>query len=129
MAAAGRPVDVVLVDAVAAGRLSTTVLAALRDASRELDEQGVRLWLAALSPRALALVRRTPRWAGIAASGRAWRTTDTALAAYRSRESPASGGDTATGRDDSATTDRRAGGGARAEIDRTAPGDGQPETG
>ncbi len=89
IASLDRPTDVVLLDAVSAGRLSSTVLAALRDTGRELAHLDIQLWIAALSPRALALVRRTPAWADIAVSGRAWRTPEEALAAHRAAHFPA----------------------------------------
>jgi SulP family sulfate permease len=85
VASAGRPVQVVVVDATAVGMLSLTVLSAMRDSQRNLAEQGVTLWVASLPERSLAMARRTPGWAAWNKTGRLWPTVSDAVAAFHER--------------------------------------------
>jgi MFS superfamily sulfate permease-like transporter len=99
VAEAGRPVEVVVLDATVVGVLTVTVLESGRELDEQLDEAGVELWIATLPPRALAQARLAPRWAEMEAAGRFHPTAAEAVAAYRSsredarRPSPTRGDD------------------------------------
>ena len=55
-----RKARVLLLDGSAMPGLEYTALRMLVDAEQRLQREGIELWLAALSPEALDLVRRTP---------------------------------------------------------------------
>lgn len=86
VAGAGRPVDVVLVDATVVGRLTVSVLEAVRELDEQLAEQDVEMWIAALPPRALEQAHMAPRWADMAAHGRLHPTAAAAVSTYRDRD-------------------------------------------
>jgi sulfate permease, SulP family len=75
--------EVVILDVGALGRVSVTVLDALRDLDRSLQERHVTLWLAGLPDRALETARRTTWWHSWEESGRVWRSAEDAVAAHR----------------------------------------------
>ncbi|SOD72480.1 high affinity sulphate transporter 1 [Jatrophihabitans sp. GAS493] len=85
VAAAGRPLSVVLLDATAAGTLSMTILSTMLETQRELNEEGIGLWASSLSEHALAIARRAPNWKLWAAEGRVWPTAEDGVAAFRAR--------------------------------------------
>jgi high affinity sulfate transporter 1 len=72
----------VILDASAAATTSITVLDHVVEVERQLDEQGVRLWIAALPPRTLATSRRHPRWPDLVANGQLYPTVNAARVAY-----------------------------------------------
>jgi MFS superfamily sulfate permease-like transporter len=73
-----------ILDTAAVGTASVTVIDHFADLERELAERGVRFWIAALPPRALATARLTPRWDELAAGGRLYPTALSALRTYAS---------------------------------------------
>ena len=81
-AAAPKP-EVVILDVGALGRVSVTVLDAIRDLDRSLQERHVTLWLAGLPERALTTARRTTWWHEWEESGRVWPSPEDAAAALR----------------------------------------------
>ncbi|HKY67599.1 MAG TPA: SulP family inorganic anion transporter [Acidimicrobiales bacterium] len=83
VAAAGRPVRVVVLDATVVGRLTVTVLGVGRELEQQLAEQGVEIWIASLPPRALAQAHEAPGWAAMAAAGQLYPTAAEAVAAFR----------------------------------------------
>jgi high affinity sulfate transporter 1 len=83
---AGRPVDVVVLDATVVGRLTVTVLEVGRELDEQLAEEGVELWVASLPPRALGQAHLAPRWAEMAEAGRFHPTAAAAVAAFRQRQ-------------------------------------------
>jgi hypothetical protein len=88
VAAADRPIAVVLVDATSIGVLSMTILATFRDAEADLAEQGVEQWVCSLPAHALEMAAKTPGWAAWQSQGRVWPTPEDAVAAFRARTSP-----------------------------------------
>jgi high affinity sulfate transporter 1 len=78
---------VVLLDCGAVPGMEFTALKMLIEAEGRLREDGVELWLAALNPEALEVVRRTPL-AGTLGPGRMFFTVEDAVEAYLRRSSP-----------------------------------------
>ncbi|HEY2795083.1 MAG TPA: SulP family inorganic anion transporter [Micromonosporaceae bacterium] len=77
---------VVVVDAIAQGVVSVTVLDGIRELDHELTDLGATLWIADVQPRALAMARRTRWWPGWESSGRIWPSSEDAVDAFiRSR--------------------------------------------
>ena len=74
---------VLILDATVAGRITTTVLAIMRELDTQLAERGITMWVSSLPPRALEQARLTPEWAAWTAAGRFHRTTAAAVAAYQ----------------------------------------------
>jgi len=64
-----------------------TALKMLSDGEKALRERGVELWLAALNPEALDLVRRSPLGARLG-EGRMFFTVEAAVDAFRARKAP-----------------------------------------
>ena len=77
---------VVVVDARALGRLSVTVLDAVKELDRELAAEGTQLWVAELPAAALATVRRTHWWAQWEHEGRVHTSVTAAVDAASRRE-------------------------------------------
>jgi MFS superfamily sulfate permease-like transporter len=73
---------VLVLDGTAVGALSATTLTVFRELDRQLADQGIELWLAALPPRALAQARQLPAWDGLDAAGRLHPTAREAVAAF-----------------------------------------------
>ena len=74
-----------ILDATVTGRITTTVLAIMRELDAQLAERGITMWVSSLPPRALEQARLTPRWAAWSAAGRLHRTTAAAVAAYQAQ--------------------------------------------
>ncbi len=83
--AATPPPDVVIVDATAAGLLSSTVVESGRETDEQLAGRGVEMWIASVEPRAMRVAQRAPRWQEFLDAGRIFPTVEEAVAAYRSR--------------------------------------------
>ncbi|MCU0810574.1 MAG: SulP family inorganic anion transporter [Thiobacillaceae bacterium] len=81
---------VALLDCSAIPGFEYTSLKALIEAEARLRERGVELWLAALNPEALDLVRRTPL-AGRLGHERMFQTVELAVDAYLARGAASSG--------------------------------------
>lgn len=75
-----RPGCTVVLDTSACFRIPVMVLDRFADLERELAAEDVRLWVAAVPPGALEVVRRAPRWRELQESG---QVHPTALAAVR----------------------------------------------
>jgi MFS superfamily sulfate permease-like transporter len=75
---------VLLLDCGAIPGLEFTALKMLVEAEARLREQGVELWLAALNPEALEVVKRTPLFERLG-RGRMFFTVEAAVAAYNQR--------------------------------------------
>ena len=75
--------DTVVIDLSAVAQTTVTVALQFEDLEREVSAQGVRLWVAALPPRALELARHMPRWVEMEESGRTFPTALAATRAYR----------------------------------------------
>jgi MFS superfamily sulfate permease-like transporter len=84
---------VLVLDVTALVGLPVTVLDQFADLQRELDSSGVELWVAALTPRALATARQLPHWSDAERDGRIFPTSLAAVRAYVGSSSKgASGG-------------------------------------
>ena len=81
-------VDILVLDAAAQGLLSITVIDEVAMLEHELAERGVKLWIAALPPRALATAELTPRWLELVDDGRLFPTTLAAVKSYRDTHPP-----------------------------------------
>ncbi len=82
---------VVVLDCGAVPGLEYTALRRLIELEASLSEQGVELWLAALNPEAIDLLRRTPLAARLGRA-RMHFTVEAAVEAYRRREAGDGGG-------------------------------------
>jgi hypothetical protein len=71
---------VVVLDLVASGTTTFTVVDAMLELGETLAGRGVDLWFANLAPRALAKARQLPDWDGFTREG---RLHETSLAAMR----------------------------------------------
>ena len=74
---------VLVLDATSVARFTLTVAEEFNDLERELRERGVELWVAALTPMALEMARKLPRWPELDEAKRLYPTSLAALNAYR----------------------------------------------
>jgi anti-anti-sigma regulatory factor len=75
---------VVLVDVTAVATITTTILGVMQETLEQLDERGVKMWIAAFPERALRIARKLPHWADWADS--VFPTVAEGVAAYRDRK-------------------------------------------
>jgi MFS superfamily sulfate permease-like transporter len=80
---------VVVIDARALGRLSVTVLDAVKELDRELMAEGTQLWVAELPAAALVTVQRTHWWAQWQHEGRVHTSVTAAVDAASRRKGQA----------------------------------------
>lgn len=80
---AGTAPRVVVLEASAVGRLSTTVLAVMQETDQQLADRRVTQWVASLPPRALAMARLTSGWVEWTRDGRLHPTAEAAVRAFQ----------------------------------------------
>jgi MFS superfamily sulfate permease-like transporter len=73
---------VVLIDCSAIPDIEYTALAMLIDMEEKLREKGIMLWLAALNPEALKVVKKSPLWNRLGTE-RTFHNVEEAVTAYR----------------------------------------------
>lgn len=77
--------SVLLLDVSGTSNTSVTVMDVFAETDKQLEAEGVSLWVAALPTRAVTKLRRAAAWEEWAQSGRVHPTLNAALDAYEAR--------------------------------------------